>query len=661
MNILYVSSESPIYPAGGIGTYIGYAAAAMRELGHNIYLLTWTYNNKEFFESKIFTKQNVEVVNLSGEVIWKKFPSGPYNIGCAYAIEKRISECVDRWSIDVVEACDYLSPALKFFTKHQSSRRAKDLVCVTYNHGLSEQSYEAARLGVGAASAAELVGERQQCRISDLVIAPSLKAKSTLARYDILENVEVIREPFHFKNLLCPESCNGAITHIGRVSIAKGIDKLILSASILSGVIDVERILFLGSLVDTPYRTRKIETFIKQKMPSELAAKLIFAGHLPREVALSMLFPGDIAPLLSLSETFSYSFVEMLDRGLLPIVEKNTAVSEFFPRELQNFLIDFREDNVSILQNKFHESIRNTASIVKQLQEYNADKLDPKMIAVKMTAAYERAANKKVGLLQKQGIDFRKECLPSDVTFLMSAYNPKDYFYEAIDSIAAQSVEAAGLIICDDGTSSEIKNKFEYAFLRISNVTINRQKNMGLLAARNNLVDSCGTELCVFIDDDDIIESKFVEHALEAYNNHPQKPNAVIFPRFNFGESDEIVIRNNMHDHTHLFENDFRMTSLIETSVLRDIRFDMSVRDGEADDWAFWIEFHARGYKAVMLPSLFFRYRFKSGSMSWPWSEGQEIGTHLLLRAAMTNHKNYQNKDEIRLAEAIYSMKSRRR
>ena len=41
MNILFLSDESPIFPAGGIGVYIGYMAEALAAAGHRVFLLTW--------------------------------------------------------------------------------------------------------------------------------------------------------------------------------------------------------------------------------------------------------------------------------------------------------------------------------------------------------------------------------------------------------------------------------------------------------------------------------------------------------------------------------------------------------------------------------------------------------------------------------------------
>lgn len=660
MKILYVSSESPLFPAGGIGTYISFAASAMAAMGHSVFLLTWTYESREIVSYAPFEPERVRIVELDGNFVWRNYPDGPYHIAFAHILAEQINKCVAEWSIDVVEACDFQSPALGFYRQHQGSSRASDVLCVTYNHGLLEQSYEAARVGVSMTSAAELVGEREQCRISDLVVAPSQKAKRTLSQYGISHNCEIIREPYEFKIRAPVENITGSLTDVGRVSIAKGIDRFVLAATLISSITKIDRILLIGQTVDTPYRRANIEEYIKSRLPGELKNSIVFTGRLSREVALTFLRSGDIAPSLSLAETFSYTFVETLDRGLIPIIEDQSAVYEFMPPDMTKYALNFRQDTQSHLKNKLEKLIENAPSLVIEMQEYNHDLLNPTNIAQIMTDKYDYYLSNKKKTQYGWENQSRVGVNIDDVTILMPVHCTSEHLFEAVDSIANQSIGCPKVIICDDGTPPKHQGTLDYAPMRLPNVRIHRQPNMGLLAARNFLIDECQTNLAVFLDDDDIFGSTFLERAMEAYKFHPMRPNAVVCPRYNFGESNEIVIRNNMHDHTHLIENDFRMTCLIETDVLRDIRFDISVRNGEGDDWAFWVDFSSKGYRAVMIHDLLFHYRFKLGSMSWPWSEGQEIGTHILLRNAMINVSD-ESLGQARLAEALYAAKIRRR
>jgi hypothetical protein len=79
------------------------------------------------------------------------------------------------------------------------------------------------------------------------------------------------------------------------------------------------------------------------------------------------------------------------------------------------------------------------------------------------------------------------------------------------------------------------------------------------------------------------------------------------------------------------------MTALMRTEVLKQIGFASSMRNGEADDWVFWLKFHRAGYRSVMVGEPLFLYRFADGSMSWPWSEGQAALTGVEIAGVLTD------------------------
>ncbi|MFM7274802.1 MAG: glycosyltransferase family 2 protein, partial [Gammaproteobacteria bacterium] len=218
-----------------------------------------------------------------------------------------------------------------------------------------------------------------------------------------------------------------------------------------------------------------------------------------------------------------------------------------------------------------------------------------------------------------------------DVTVLIPAYRPGEMFQETVDSLAAQSIGCPRVLICDDGTPESECGWFDYARLRLPGCRIVRQPNGGLLAARLTLIDALDTEYGVFIDADDWLAPTYLERVLEACDSAIDPPDAVLTQRWNFDEGTELVMPNLLEDYLHLLQNDFRMTALLRADVLRALRFDPLRRNGEADDWDFWLRFTAAGYRAEMVPEPLFRYRFRTGTMSWPWSSGQTVGTNAML------------------------------
>jgi glycosyltransferase involved in cell wall biosynthesis/GT2 family glycosyltransferase len=655
VRILYVTNESPFFPLGGIGTYLSYAAKGMSEAGHDVYFLTWTYDDvlRDELVYTPFIQDNVRILKIAGAAVWQRFPNGPYNHGLANYLLPEIWDCVELWQIDVVEVADYLSPALAFFQDLQSRATGRNVLCVTYNHGFTEDFYDADQIAPKHEAQDDMVGERQQCRASDLVVAPSATAVRRLASYGIIDNVRLLREPYVFAAGFKIEQVLPDLTYIGRVSISKGIDKVVFLANLIDSIAPLAQILLIGQKINTPFRVEDIEQYVRTRLHKRLSDLVVFTGNLRRSVARNLLIPGAISPSLGSAETFSYACIETIDRGLIPIVRHATPMAEFFPPELQDYVFDEEFSDFRALQRTFEKLVANASEVVSGLQDHNREKLDPTLIAQQTGELYDASLRAKKGY---RTLAVRQPAMIDDVTVLIPAYMPDEFFLETIDSIVKQTAGIPNVLICNDGTPAAASQWFEYGRAMLPTCRIVEQPNNGLLGARNTLVRECGTRLALFLDTDDILNPHYLERTLEAYNASVFLPDAVITHRRNFSEKDEVVIRSLIGDHLHILRNDLRMTALIETEVLREIGFDSTRRNGEGDDWVFWLEFTAAGYRSVTVPETLFHYRFRYGSMSWPWSTGQASGTHTMLREAITKLMRRRPREAASVARALHAI-----
>lgn len=300
---------------------------------------------------------------------------------------------------------------------------------------------------------------------------------------------------------------------------------------------------------------------------------------------------------------------------------------------MQDYIFDEQFRDGARVRATFEKIVRDAPHVVRTLQDFNRVELSPARISGRMADQYDEGLRVKKGM---RSLRMRWHATVDDVTIAIPAYKPGEIFTETINSIAAQTTGSPQVLICNDGTPPEHKSWFDYAEMRLPNYRIIKQPNAGLLGARNALIAQVETRLTVFVDADDILASTYLERTLEAYNHGADSPNAVLTYRLNFQESKEKVIRDFTADHVHLIRNDFRMTALIETEILREIGFDTTRRNGEADDWVFWLSFAASGYCASMVPEFLFHYRSRIGSMSWPWSMGQTTGSQSMIRHALT-------------------------
>jgi glycosyltransferase involved in cell wall biosynthesis len=625
MRILYVSRETPLQPAGGIATYLDYMARAMRAAGHEVFLFSWTETPglHAVDRANPFKAENTHVEVINAQEVYRTLSVVGENLYLGTYLSERIAQKMREWDIDVVEATDFLAPCLHLFQAMQTDAGADRRLCVTYNHGFIDDFFEADQMQSSHLNRIDNLCERQQCRISDLVVAPSQAARGRLAGYGMTERVEVIREPFRFTNTAAFAGPQNAINYLGRISVSKGIDKLIYAANALHDVFPLREIKLVGRVIATPFRNDDMRSYVLARLRPELRFVTTFTDFLPREMALNIISNGTIAPSLGSAETFSYACVESLDANLLPIVRQGTPMAEFFPDHLQEYVLDAEMRSVKGLQATMLRLIDNAGMIMREVREFCEADLAPEKVAEDMGRAYDRALGTKRGRRVVAGA-VRPMTL-ADVTILIPAYKPTREFLETVDSLSAQTA----------GMPPDFQQWFDYAEAQLPDCRILRQPNCGLLAARNTLIEGCETELALFLDTDDLLAPEALQHLLDAWNGALQPPDAIIPQRRNFAESNEPVLRHFLDDHLHVLENDYRMTALIRTSALRRIGFDSTRRNGEGDDWTFWLKFSGLGFKGLMLPYQEFLYRFRKGSMSWPWSEGQQVGTQTMVREAM--------------------------
>ncbi|MBT9383264.1 glycosyltransferase [Pseudooceanicola sp. CBS1P-1] len=635
MRILYVSRETPFTPSGGIATYLEYMVPAMQAAGHEVYLFTWTEGPHALRlpDTAPFRRDHVHVEHLDPRQVWRQCPVPSHNLFMASHLADALHRVIAEWRIDVVEGTDFLAPCLTAYQGIQTRAGAERQLLVTYNHGFIEDFYEADQIDMDAGARMNHLCERQQCRVSDLVIAPSRTAQARLAGYGITENVAALREPYAFGPAPDFPGARADFQYIGRIALSKGIDKLIYLANAIEPVLPLRQIRLIGRIVDTPFRQRDMQGYVRARLSPGLRDRVSFSGFLPRAEARALLEPGALCPSLGSAETFSYACVEAIDAGLLPVVRAGTPMAEFFLEHQARHVLDEGMASVRGLQMQMERMMAQAPAIAADLRAHCVETLDPARIAEATGQLYDaRLAAKRGRSLHAAP---RAPMGLADLTVLIPAYQPGEEFHETIDSLAWQSPAPPRVLICDDGSTAAAAAHFDYARAMLPDVTVIAQPNGGLLAARNTLIAACETPLALFLDTDDLLAPDLLAHLLEAWNQSPLAPDAVIPQRRNFGESAEPVLQHLLGDHLHLLENDYRMTALIRTEVLREIGFDATRRNGEGDDWAFWLRFTARGYRGILLPEQGFLYRFRKGSMSWPWSRGQNVGSRTMLRAAM--------------------------
>jgi glycosyltransferase involved in cell wall biosynthesis len=630
MRILFVSSETHFNGGGGIATYSKFSHQALTSSGHDVFTLSWKFDDAS--PSRVSISDTFFEVTINGKELWSRFPQGPFNQAISYFLLPYIIEAIDLINPDVIESTDYLGPLFAYQNMRRNGMLKPSQIkpVVIYNHGFQREIYRANASIPTPWERVNTAIERITLKWADVVFAPSHHAKSTIIRQcGDLPNISVIPEPYYWgspdRHVNKPDE---SIAFLGRLSISKGLDHIVHFLNVLNSHSNIGEITLVGKKDYIPFKIKDAEEYVLAKLAANLREKVRFTGKLSTE-QINDLLRDPVSKGCSLNfsppETFNFAFLEMLDFGWTPYALNGTAVAEFYPEHLKKYLIPKDFDLAGLPA--IHKFIGDGNNFWADLRQHAAGLTDPATFA----RTYDQTVSPLIETKSRSLAMPKQAAQASDITFLMATFNPDARITETIDSIQKQTVKGAKILIYSDGSYDEQSLK-RLSDISSDNVRVIKfPSNEGLCATRRKLINECDTRLSVFIDDDDSVDPAYVERTLDVYNSNTLSANAILTWRKNFGSNKHLVINHNIDDYEFFLWNDLRMTSLIETAVLRAVNFRPSMRHGEADDWDFWLRFNEMGYKTAMLPEALFNYRVTPGSMSWPWSSGQAALTAELL------------------------------
>ncbi len=622
MKVLFILPETPDIGGGGIATYLKHARKALEKAGHDVFTFTWYF--KENMKKMVPPSSDKDdILSISGRDVWEKFPRGPFQIALSYYLLPHICHRIEKIQPDVIETSDYQAPLYGFLAERRAGRLKKfqHIPVIGFNHGLQRNIYSSNGMLPTVIAQEEMAGERQMMRWCDLIIVPSQTARRVL-EYQLgkTDHIKVIYEPFQWPLDQPPEYRKGNnFYHLGRLSFQKGIDHEVHFLNAVDPLMKIDQVYFLGKNEYTPFRINNAEEYIRSRIKPSLRERLIFLGNVSQNDFEKIFFSGGYSMNFSEQETFNYAAVEMISNGLFPFIMSKTPMEEFLPEEIRNDLLLPHDFNLDGLAKLIADVQLNSQVYYQAIISHLQTLTNPDTFA----ASYEKAVDHLKVQKQKIFSQSKLRYTNDDITVLMATYNNAHLIKESIESVRAQTLAPKELIILDDGSydpgAIQTLNEYEND-PKIKIVYSNR--NEGLCASRMKLIHASKTTLSIFLDSDDLLAPDYLEKTLTAINESSVDPDAVLTWRQNFGLNNELIILDLMGDHFHLLKNDFRMTSLIRTDVLKEIGFLSSMRNGEADDWLFWLDFTAHGYKSVMVGEPLFLYRFAENSMSWPWSQG---------------------------------------
>ena len=111
--------------------------------------------------------------------------------------------------------------------------------------------------------------------------------------------------------------------------------------------------------------------------------------------------------------------------------------------------------------------------------------------------------------------------LQDKVSVIIPAYNRSNYILEAIQSVLEQKYASIEIIIVDDGSTDDTKDKV-LPFVGKEWIRYIYQKNKGRSAARNKGLVAAKGDYITFLDSDDIFEPGKIEIQVDYLRRHPE-------------------------------------------------------------------------------------------------------------------------------------------
>lgn len=197
------------------------------------------------------------------------------------------------------------------------------------------------------------------------------------------------------------------------------------------------------------------------------------------------------------------------------------------------------------------------------------------------------------------------------VSIVVPCYNGARFIDELLQTLAAQTFRDFEVIIVDDGSGEETRQKL--ASLDPA-IRVLRQKNQGPGAARNTGFRAARAPLILPLDCDDALEPTYLAETTAALQSAPPDVGFVFTHLRAFGAIQRVFPRG-FDRFDQLFSNRLQSCVLMRKSAWAALGgYDETMRDGY-EDWDFNIRLGRAGYRGIEIPKPLYLYRVSSEGM----------------------------------------------
>jgi glycosyltransferase involved in cell wall biosynthesis len=192
-----------------------------------------------------------------------------------------------------------------------------------------------------------------------------------------------------------------------------------------------------------------------------------------------------------------------------------------------------------------------------------------------------------------------------DITAVVACFNYGEYLPEAVESLLGQEGGAPRVVVVDDGsTDPATKDSLD----RLPDeVTVVRQANQGVCAARNAGLERVDTAYALVLDADDRLSPGALEAMRVPLDADARLGFAYGNMRF-FGEWEGVLRFPDYDPYRLLYRHTIGLSALMRTEVARDTSgYDEEFEQFE--DWELWVDALEHGWRGRRVDAVTLEYR----------------------------------------------------
>jgi glycosyltransferase involved in cell wall biosynthesis len=208
------------------------------------------------------------------------------------------------------------------------------------------------------------------------------------------------------------------------------------------------------------------------------------------------------------------------------------------------------------------------------------------------------------------------------VSIILPVYNVEKYLNECVDSIIAQTYKNIEIILVDDGSLDRSPQICDEYAAKYQNIRGLHKENGGASSARNVGLDESAGDYIMFVDSDDTIDEKMVEHMLNVIKEKDvdvvacqrASLDGVRVEKVNektpFGKADrDLVVMALLYDDVDMSA----CLKLYKKSAIGNLRFVNGVTN---EDFVFLLNIYSNCKSVYFIREQYYNYRYNPNSVT---------------------------------------------